>query len=246
MQAEPEPTLGRVEDTLGWPRSGNGAKLGDKERDARADSGTTPQWSEREAREVSRRVLSVLRRALEADTPGPEKGEPETTRPGDQSPSGTRRKRRRQKRKAHRERRAQTGEESGPSAEGTLEAQASARGGGGGGAQREPATPKPEFVRLLADERRSRDPEIEEPPRRGKPPRHGPIPRLRLTFKAREEEGPRRYASYGPGEHGHGEARTSGNPRRRPGVSLPRATWTEADQAMTGGTWRQTRKLPLG
>ncbi len=192
----------------------------------------------------------MLRRALEEDTPGPERGETETTCPGDQSPSSTRRKGRRQKRKAHRERRAQTGEELGPipdarpSIEGTLEAPASARGGGG--AQREPATPKPEGGRLLADERRSRDPNIEEPPRRGRPPGRGPPPRLRPAFKTKEEEDPRQDASYGPGEHGHGEARTSRNPRRRPGVSPPRATWTKADQAVTGGTWRQTRNPPLG
>ncbi len=83
MQTEPEPTLGRGKETLGQPRGGHGARLRDQERGARAASGTTPQWSEREAREVSWRVLSVLRRALEAGTPqSPKGGKPVTRKVG--------------------------------------------------------------------------------------------------------------------------------------------------------------------
>ncbi len=129
----------------------------------------------------------MLRRALEADTRGPKEGEPEATRPGNQSPPGIPRKRRRQRRKAHRERKAQAGEglglipDAGPNAEGTLKAHASARGGNG--AQGEPATPKPEGVSLLADKRRDQDPNIKELPRTGRPPGHGPPRRLRPRRK---------------------------------------------------------------
>ena len=220
---------------------------------------------------VSRRVLSVLRRALEAGTPEPKKGETgdqesggkciprgslltegtETTCPGTQSPLGTRRKRRRQRRKAYCERRAQTKEGSGlipaaggrPSAKGTLEAQASASGGDG--AQGEPVAPRPEGVSLSADERRSRDPDIEGLPRRGGPPGHGPSLRPHPALKMRGGKDCRRDANYSPGEHGHSETRVPRNPRQRQGVSPPRITRTEAGQTVTGGTWRRARKPPL-
>ena len=123
--------------------------------------------------------------------------------PGTWSPLGTRRK-------AYREGRAQAQEGSGlipaarggPSAEGTLKAQASARGEDG--AHGEPVAPRPEGVSLPADERRSWDPDIEVLPKRGRPPGHGPPLRQRPAFKTSEGKGCRREANYSLGEHGRG------------------------------------------
>ncbi len=202
----------------------------------------------------------MLRRALEADNPKPEREEPGdhgvrggetggkesggnciprgslptegtgTTGPETRGPQGTRRERRRQRRKMYREGRAQTQEGSrrtpaaggGPSDGETLKAQASTHGEDG--ARGEPVAPRPKGVSLPVDERRGRGLDGKGSPKRGIPPGHGPTPRPRPAFKAREGEDSRRDASYGPGEQGHGEARVSGNPRRRRGVSPPRAT----------------------
>ena len=56
--------------------SGHVARHRDKGRGEEMSDETSPRWPEREVREVSRRVLSVLRRALEAGTLEPEREEP--------------------------------------------------------------------------------------------------------------------------------------------------------------------------
>ncbi len=71
-ETEPELALDWEEETLSRRGCGHVTRHRDKGMGAEAPDETSPWWSEREVRKVSRRVLSVLRRALEAGLPEPE------------------------------------------------------------------------------------------------------------------------------------------------------------------------------
>ncbi len=75
-QTEPEPSLDLGEETLGQRSRGRAARRRDKWRGAETSDEALSEWSERKVREVSRRVLSVLRQALGADTLEPDKETP--------------------------------------------------------------------------------------------------------------------------------------------------------------------------
>ena len=88
MQMEPEPTQDWGEETSSQHRGGHVTRPRDKGRGAGTSDETASGWTEQEVREVSKRVLSMLRRTLEAGTLEPEGVELRNQAMRDQGPSG--------------------------------------------------------------------------------------------------------------------------------------------------------------